>query len=339
MNFTNFDFFKKDNNIDLIDKFKKNFFNSNLSNSTIIYGEKGIGKSIFVKFFVNSIFLELNDKNKKNHNTNLIINNSHPNIKTVSLLYDEKIKRYKNNITIDQIRELQNFIYQSSINKLPKFIIIDSSDELNLNSSNALLKILEEPKLDTYFFLISHQLSKLTDTIKSRCIKFNFKKPTFNEFKDILLLNIEHSLSDDEIEYFFHLSNGSPGIAKNLYLHDTNEMFNKLLDIFKEKKVLSNNIIQLSNELHKYENNQFENFLILFKFIIINILKIKLGINISKRFSEKLLFEINELSKFLNTKSCFNLLNYLNTNENNLFKLNLDKKIFTINLLSEISNN
>ena len=96
---------------------------------------------------------------------------------------------------------------------------------------------------------------------------------------------------------------------------------------------------QLSNELNKYEKNQFENFLILFKFIIINILKIKLGINIKKRFSEKLLFEINELSKFLNTKSSFNLLDYLNTNENNLFKLNLDKKIFTINLLSEISNN
>ena len=43
-----------------------------------------------------------------------------------------------------------NLLIQSSANEN---IIIDSADDLNISSSNALLKILEEPKKNTYFFL------------------------------------------------------------------------------------------------------------------------------------------------------------------------------------------
>ena len=79
-------------------------------------------------------------------------NSVHPNFFIISKLFDEKIKKFKNYILIDQIRDLESYIYKSSINNLPKFILIDSADDLNINSSNALLKILEEPKKDTFFF-------------------------------------------------------------------------------------------------------------------------------------------------------------------------------------------
>ena len=101
--------------------------------------------------------------------------------------YDEKTKKYKNNIIINQIRELESFIYQFSFDGSPKFIIIDSSDDLNINSANALLKILEEPKKKIYIILISHHLSKLLPTIRSRCIKFKFSKPTAEQFNEIIL--------------------------------------------------------------------------------------------------------------------------------------------------------
>ena len=71
-----------------------------------------------------------------------------------------------------------------------------------MSSSNALLKILEEPKKNTSFFLISHQPSRLLPTIRSRCIKFKFKKPTFDKFKKILLLNDENLIDDNKIEYY-----------------------------------------------------------------------------------------------------------------------------------------
>ena len=50
-----------------------------------------------------------------------------------------------------------------------------------------LLKILEEPKENTYFFLISHQPSSLLNTIKSRCLKINLSSHNFENFKKILI--------------------------------------------------------------------------------------------------------------------------------------------------------
>ena len=56
---------------------------------------------------------------------------------------DEILKAgFKSNI--DQIREIIKFTNQSSFNSKLKFIIIDDVESLNINSSNAQLKSLEE---------------------------------------------------------------------------------------------------------------------------------------------------------------------------------------------------
>ena len=81
--------------------------------------------------------------------------------------FEEKIddNRIGTEITIDQIRNLNSFFHESSIDGMSKFIIIDSTDDLNINASNALLKILEEPKNDTYIFLISHNHWDITEIL------------------------------------------------------------------------------------------------------------------------------------------------------------------------------
>ena len=108
-------------NQDILNKFEKSYLNSNLAHSTIIYGEKGIGKSTFVKYFINKIFTNFSeDKIKNSKHTTLILNNSHPNVRIISKLIDEKTKKLKINITIDQIRNLESLTYQSSIVDLPE---------------------------------------------------------------------------------------------------------------------------------------------------------------------------------------------------------------------------
>ena len=42
------------------------------------------------------------------------------------------------------------------------------------NSSNALLKIIEEPNDNVFFILIFDNNKKILETVKSRCLKFNF---------------------------------------------------------------------------------------------------------------------------------------------------------------------
>ena len=331
-----------DDNQEILNKFKESYLNSNFPQSTIVYGDKGIGKSTFVKHFINKIFNNFSvdeDRTNKLNHSKLILNNSHPSFMIISKLIDVKTKKLKNYITVDQIRNLESFIYQSNLFNLPKIVLIDSADDLNINSSNALLKILEEPKKNTYFFLISNQLFRLLPTIRSRCIKFKFNKPSYDKFKKIIILNNENISDESEIEYLFDLSNGSPGIALQLSLDGISEPFENFLNILKERNRISQNIIDFSSEISKYNNEQYIVFLSIVKFTIINIIKINLGIDIKNQLSLRVFNNFDLLSKHINVSSCFKALDYLNENENNLFIFNLDKKLFTLNLFSEIAIN
>ena len=83
--------------------------------------------------------------------------------------YDQKAKRLKTAITVDEVRGLKNFFTMSSTDDGWRVAIIDAADELNRAAENALLKILEEPPAKTAILLVAHQPSKLLPTIRSRC--------------------------------------------------------------------------------------------------------------------------------------------------------------------------
>ena len=72
-------------------------------------------------------------------------------------------------IRIEEARPLKSFFALSSADGGRRVVIIDSADEMNPNSANAILKLLEEPPARTVLLLISHQPSRLLPTIRSRC--------------------------------------------------------------------------------------------------------------------------------------------------------------------------
>tara|TARA_B100000700_G_scaffold309847_1_gene389573 strand:- start:371 stop:1240 length:870 start_codon:yes stop_codon:yes gene_type:complete len=138
-----------------ISLYKKN----KLPSKILLSGKKGIGKSLLVKQFMSKIF---DDENSKL----LIENETHSNVLNI------KKKNDKKSIEIEQIREIIKFTNQSSFNNKPRFVIIDDVEFLNINSSNALLKSLEEPNINVYFLLIFNQEMNILDTIKSRCLEY-----------------------------------------------------------------------------------------------------------------------------------------------------------------------
>ena len=77
----------------------------------------------------------------------------------------------KKNIDINQIRDLIVKLNKSSFNNKPRFVLIDNIEYLNINSINALLKILEEPNDNIIFILINNN-KKVLPTLLSRCINF-----------------------------------------------------------------------------------------------------------------------------------------------------------------------
>ncbi|SFB15776.1 DNA polymerase III, delta prime subunit [Poseidonocella pacifica] len=83
--------------------------------------------------------------------------------------YDEKAKRLKTVITVDEVRRLKSFFSLSAADGGHRVVIVDAADEMNTAAANALLKQLEEPPAATTLLLVNHQPSALLPTLRSRC--------------------------------------------------------------------------------------------------------------------------------------------------------------------------
>jgi DNA polymerase-3 subunit delta' len=77
------------------------------------------------------------------------------------------------NIPTDKIREIGKFLYKTSMMSGKKIAIVFGAEQMNLNASNALLKILEDTPANSYLFLITENIAGILPTIRSRCAKIN----------------------------------------------------------------------------------------------------------------------------------------------------------------------
>ncbi len=80
-------------------------------------------------------------------------------------------------ISVEQVRELHDFIHVSSHRGWRKVILVSPAEALNINAANALLKNLEEPPARTHFVLVSHRPQRLPRTIISRCRQLSLGRP------------------------------------------------------------------------------------------------------------------------------------------------------------------
>ena len=105
--------------------------NDNLTNSLLLTGNKGIGKNLFLTNLIEEYIKIKINNDQINHHISLLYNNSHPNVRFANKEIDEKTKKIKNFITVDQVRRLNQFSLETSIiENLPKFILIDIDGKL-----------------------------------------------------------------------------------------------------------------------------------------------------------------------------------------------------------------
>ncbi|MBI3017456.1 MAG: hypothetical protein HYY62_05635 [Deltaproteobacteria bacterium] len=72
-------------------------------------------------------------------------------------------------IKIETLRELQRVLHLKPYEGQWKVVIIDGAEQLNPASGNSMLKILEEPPIQTVFLLLTPHMERLLPTIISRC--------------------------------------------------------------------------------------------------------------------------------------------------------------------------
>ena len=186
-----------------------NFYkNGNYPNKILFSGQKGIGKATLAFHFINYV-LTINDEkkydiesyqiNSESSEFKTINNKSNTNLITIDVNEDKK------SIDINQIRELIINLNKSSFNKKPRFVLIDNIELLNINSINALLKILEEPNENINFILI-HNNRKILSTLLSRCINFKISLSNNDYLKisnQLLNDDLNNLVNNELINYYF----------------------------------------------------------------------------------------------------------------------------------------
>ena len=199
-----------------------------------------------------------------------------------------------------------------------------------------MLKSLEEPNNNTYFILISHQFSNLLPTIKSRCIKYVITKPSYDDFFQILQNN-NNLIDIADNDFLYNITNGSSGLALEIYSKNIKNTYKNIIQILLNNDPLNSDVVNLANEVSSYSNEEFKNFLMLIKFIILSIIKINLGCNFKNfLFSDSFKYLI-KIANLIPNSASLEILEFLNENEKNLFIYNLDKKIFCFNIFKSLS--
>ena len=189
-----------------------------LPHALLLSGPDGIGLKRFALVFVmrtlclsNNKQLEIACGNCKS--CELFKGKSHPDLHFIEP--EEKGKPIK----IEQIRELINYASFKSFSADTKIVIMKSADAMNHNAAAALLKTLEEPPEQTKIILLSHNPSRLPITIRSRCVKIDFK-PTYTEETVSWLNGKLGHLLEMPPELLLRLSGGVPLKAIELAINE-----------------------------------------------------------------------------------------------------------------------
>jgi len=93
---------------------------------------------------------------------------SEPGLMLLRRPWDEKAKRLKQDITVDEVRRLGGF-FGLSAGGGRRVVLVDAADDLNPSAANAILKLLEEPPKRATLLLVAQKPAGLLPTIRSRC--------------------------------------------------------------------------------------------------------------------------------------------------------------------------
>jgi len=129
--------------------------------------------------------------------------------------YDHKTKKVRNDIPIADVRKLSKFFESTASESTSwRVCLIDRADDLNRNSENGILKLLEEPPEKTLFILLSSAPGRLLPTIRSRCMHLGLRPVPEAEIS--AWMGRLANASGDIIDAAVKLSRGAPGKALSL---------------------------------------------------------------------------------------------------------------------------
>ena len=167
-----------------VEQFASAWASRKLHHAWLLAGPRGVGKASFAHAAARRVLadaagpasslpgVETSDDHPM---VRLVEARSHPDMRQLERLVNEKTGNLARSISVDQVRSLADLFDLSPAMSDWRVVIIDSVDELEPAGANALLKMLEEPPPNSIFFLVSHAPGRLLPTIRSRCRRLDFQ--------------------------------------------------------------------------------------------------------------------------------------------------------------------
>ncbi len=197
---------------------------NNLPHALLLYGPKGMGKSLFAQYLIETLLCEHKQACGHCKPCKLLTANTHPDLLTIQPTDVGK------QISVDQIRNSIKFCALTAKYGHYQIVLVNPAEAMNRNASNSLLKLLEEPPFNTLIMLISHNPMILTATIRSRCQKLDFSRPDKNLTHNWLH---EHLDNPKHATLLLNLSAQAPLAALELAdsMDKRQELFNSLVTL------------------------------------------------------------------------------------------------------------
>jgi DNA polymerase-3 subunit delta' len=218
------------------------YHSGRLHHAWLLAGPRGIGKATLAYRFARFLFNRPNpsasdtaqslDVAPEAMAAKLVAARSHPDLLVVQRALDRKTERLKSVISVEDSREASQFFSLSPAMGGWRVCIVDAADDLNGESANSLLKVIEEPPARSVFLIIAHSPGRLLATIRSRSIRLDLKPLATGAVAEALVaLGAGGKSSPDELAAIAALAQGSPGRALNLIGSQGARLFLKFQDV------------------------------------------------------------------------------------------------------------
>ncbi len=197
-----------------------------LAHAYLFIGPERVGKTTVAEWLISRVIASASRSNLLQEIASspanggiLAMTGHHPDVFVVNRLTDEKTRKTKQQISVEQVRELRERLAMSSFLGGRKVAFIEEADRLNDEAGNALLKTLEEPSKNSILILRASSTKQLLPTIISRCQVLRF---TLVPTKMIEAGLRTRGVSQSEAHELANAAAGRPGQAMRL-LTDSEE--------------------------------------------------------------------------------------------------------------------
>ncbi len=195
--------------------FSRAFASGRPHHAWLLMGALGIGKATLAYAFARHV---LSQSMKPEQVERWVHARAHPDLAVLERSFnDAKPRKLRAEISVDDVRAFIDFFARTSGSGGWRVGLVDAADDLNSESANALLKLVEEPPSKTLILLVCHAPGKLLRTLRSRCRKLPLSGLEDAQTLQVLqTLPLEPVVDLKALQQAALISGGSPGLALHL---------------------------------------------------------------------------------------------------------------------------